>query len=47
MNKFAALSALVLLVQLSNASPVIENNGKIMYTNEFNIMVDLHEDKLL
>ena len=41
MNKFAALSALVLLVQVINASPVIENNGKSLLINKLDIKVYL------
>ena len=42
MNTFAALSTLVLLVQLINASPVIENSGKSLYMNVFDIQIDLN-----
>ena len=41
MNTFAALTALVLLVQLINASPVIENNGKSLYVYKFDKIVEL------
>ena len=47
MNTFAALSTLVLLVQLINASPVIENSGKSLYMNVFDIQIDFHATKIL
>ena len=42
MNTFAALSTLVLLVQLINASPIIENSGKSLYMNVFDIQIDFY-----